>query len=75
MLGSNPKETAQVEQWTSWAFTTLKPTVDRAMLGVFGANEVGLQIQQSAFKEAQNQLKAEVKRVNDAIQGGFLVEG
>ena len=45
LLGSgDAKETAQIDQWTNWVFTSLQPLCEQVMIGVFGGNQIGMQI-------------------------------
>ena len=52
LLGGNPLQTALVEQWANWSTTTLQPTIDHVLLGVFGGDENGIQVQQAHWNEA-----------------------
>jgi elongation factor 1-gamma len=70
MLGSNAVERSQVDQWISFANSTIDPTATTVSNGIFGWEDV----MQDTWNEASKTLKAHMKVMNSALEGKkFLV--
>lgn len=65
MIGKTNVEKAQVDQWISFANTTLLPCATTVNQGIFGTEEM----QQTVWNEASKNLKAHMKVLNTALEG------
>jgi len=54
MAGSSAVEQTQIDQWIGWTNTTLAPTCDAVLGGIFGSD----QIYQAHWNDANKDLKA-----------------
>ena len=68
-VGNDLLQGAQVDQWVNWTYTTLMPTADQVMSGIFGTAKM----YSSEWKESEKELKQQVKLVNNALKGDYLV--
>lgn len=64
---------AQIDQWVNWSMTTLDPTSQNVLKGVFGKNEVYA----SSWNDSMKELKNQARYVDGALEkgNGFLVGG
>jgi len=71
-LGATPVERSQVDQWVSYANSTITPTATVVSQGIFGWADV----MQNDWNEASKNLKAHLKVMNSALDGKkWLVGG
>ncbi len=70
-LGSNPVERALVDQWVSYANTTIAPVTAKVERGIFGSGP----ITQPEWNDAAKNLKAHVKVINTSLEGKKWLAG
>ena len=71
LLGATATERAQVDQWVSYANSTITPTASIVSTGIFGWGDV----QQNDWNEASKNLKAHLKVMNTALEGKKWLAG
>ena len=71
LLGATAVERSQVDQWVSFANSTITPTASVVSTGIFGWGDV----QQNDWNEASKNLKAHLKVMNTALDGKKWLAG
>ena len=71
LLGATATERAQVDQWVSYANSTITPTASVVSTGIFGWGDV----MQNDWNEAAKNLKAHLKVMNTALEGKKWLAG
>ena len=70
-LGANAVERALVDQWISFANTSIVPTAGKVATGIFGTGEIS----QPDWNDAAKNLKAHCKVINTALEGKQWLAG
>jgi elongation factor 1-gamma len=70
-LGNSPVQRALVDQWISYANTTVAPCVEKVNTGIFGLGK----IMQNDWNDASKNLKAFVKVINTGLEGKKWLAG
>jgi len=70
LLGSNAVERAQIDQWIGWIGSGILQQAYPAIMAIFGRST---EVTQPQFNEACQAIKANVRSVNEALTGDWLV--
>merc|ERR1712025_1075271 len=71
MLGSNPIQRSQVDQWISWCNTTVMANLYPVMKAIFGWAEV----QEQEYKDSLGELKKNIRTLLNALKGKTWLVG
>lgn len=69
LKGASAIEQAKVDQWSQWGLTTVIPNIMPVLAATFGWRDV----QQADFNDANKALKEQVRAINVALTGDYLV--
>ena len=70
LLGSNPVERAQIDQWMNWLQSGVQQQAGGAIYAIFGKNP---DMTQPMFNEAVQGIKSNLRSVDQSLTGDWLV--